>query len=311
MTFSAAAIARPDSQSEPFRHIAEFMSRASFETTRLSAADLGALAQASCAGSRVYVSAVPSRPPSEQLDIATRLKAHGYEPIPHIAARSFASGQALDQTLARLVGEAGVRRALVIAGDRPEPAGPFHSALELIDSGLLQGRGIEEIGIAGYPEGHPRIASLELDRALVAKMEAAEQTGLSVHIVTQFAFSPAPILAWLTRLRDLGIDQPVRVGFAGPTTLANLMRYARVCGVKASAQGLARHSGLVKNLFGLSTPDALVRPLAQAIADGGLGEVTPHIYSFGGLAVAMRWADAVAAGHFHLDGATGFSVELQ
>ncbi len=299
----------PNSLSEPTQRIAAFVRRASFETTRLFPPDLDALKAVASAGSRIYVSAIPSRPVEEQLDIARRLRAHGFEPVPHIAVRNFATAATLDDALARFVNEAGVRRVLVIAGDRPEPAGSFHAAIEAIESGLLQSRGIEEIGIAGYPEGHPRLSPLELDRALAAKVEAAAQTGLGIHIVTQFAFTAEPILAWLARLRDLGIDHPVRVGLAGPTTLTTLLRYARVCGVKASAQGLARHTGLMKNLFGITAPDTVVRALAEACADGHLGEVTPHLYSFGGLGSTVRWAAAVAAGRINLDHANGFTVE--
>jgi methylenetetrahydrofolate reductase (NADPH) len=58
----------------------------------------------------------------------------------------------------------------------------------------------------------------------------------------------ATILAWIARLRDQGIDLPVRVGLAGPATLTGLLRYARICGVAASAQGLARHTGLARHL---------------------------------------------------------------
>ena len=43
--------------------------------------------------------------------------------------------------------------------DRDAPAGPFRSALEVIETGLLPSRGITEVGIAGYPEGHPRITA--------------------------------------------------------------------------------------------------------------------------------------------------------
>jgi hypothetical protein len=51
---------------------------------------------------------------------------------------------------------------------------------------------------------------------------AAAGTGLLVHIVTQFGFAAAPIRAWIARLRDQGIDHKVRIGFAGPATLAAL-----------------------------------------------------------------------------------------
>ena len=194
-----------------------------------------------------------------------------------------------------------------MSGDHAAPAGPFHTALEVIESGLLQARGIVEIAVAGYPDGQRRLGPGELDRALATKLEAAAATGLLVHIVTQFGFAAAPIRAWIGRLRDQGIDHKVRVGFAGPATLAGLLRYARICGVKASAQGLARQAGLAKPVFGLMAPDAVLRPLAEAA--GTLGDIAPHFYAFGGLAAAVRWARAAAEGRIRLDHAEGFTVE--
>jgi len=228
------------------------------------------------------------------------------EPVPHVAARGFATSAALDRHLGQLA-EVSVRRVLIIGGDQSAPAGPFHTALEVIESGLLQGRGIAEIAVAAYPDGHRRLGPTELDRALMTKLEAAAATGLLVHIVTQFGFAAGPIRAWIVRLRNQGIDHKVRVGFAGPATLAGLLRYARICGVAASAQGLARQAGLAKPVFGLMAPDAVLRPIAQAA--GELGDIAPHFYAFGGLAAAVRWATAAAAGRMRLDHADGFTVE--
>jgi methylenetetrahydrofolate reductase (NADPH) len=288
--------------------VAAFMAGASFETTRLAADDLTALRDRTPQGTHVYVSELPSRPLDEQLAVVEALRAAGVEPVPHLAVRSFASADALSDHVARLVERAGVSRVLVIGGDRTAPAGPFRAAVELIESGILQSRGIGEIGIAGYPDGHPRIAPIALERVLAAKLAAAEETGLSAHIVTQFTVSPEPIVAWLTRLRDEGVDTRVHVGFAGPTSVAALLRFARICGVRASAQGLARNVGLARNMLGNATPDRVVRPVAAACAADRLGDVTAHLYAFGGLAAALRWAAATAAGHIALDGAGGFSV---
>jgi methylenetetrahydrofolate reductase (NADPH) len=292
-------------QAEAQRRIAAFMAQASFETARLAPGDLDALAGLA-RGTPIYVTAVPARPLAEQIDTVARIGAAGLEPVPHIAARAFASAAALDRHLARLT-EASVRRVLIIGGDHAAPAGPFHAALEVIESGLLQARGMVEIAIAGYPDGHRRLGAVELDRALTTKLEAAAATGLLVHIVTQFGFAAAPIRAWIARLRDQGIDHKVRVGFAGPATLGGLLRYARICGVAASAQALARQAGLAKPVFGLMAPDAVLRPIAEAA--GALGDIAPHFYAFGGLAAAVRWATAAVAGRIRLDHADGFTVE--
>ena len=289
--------------------IAEFLRAASFEATRPSDADLDALGAAVPSGTRIYVSALPARPVDEQIAIARRLHARGFEPVPHLAARSFAGQMALDHYLARLTEEAGVTRLLIIGGDRDAPAGSFHHAIEVIESGLPQSRGIREIGIAGYPEGHPRVAPSEIDRALAAKIEAAAATGLGVHIVTQFGFSADAILAWIARMRDTGIEQQIRVGLAGPASVATLLRYAAICGVAASARTLARNAGLAKHLFGAAAPDAIIRALAAARLGRQVGDIAPHFFTFGGLGATARWTAAIAAGRVALDRAGGFRVD--
>ena len=283
--------------------IAAFMDGFSIEATRPSATDIAELAMLK-RGTRVYLSAVPNRPPDESLAAAMQIRAAGLEPVPHVAVRNFASEQALDDFLARLNGEASVDNILVIAGDRNE-CGPFRRALDAIDNGVLRRRGIRSIGIAGYPQGHPRIGDDELNRALAEKIAAAEATGLNPEIVTQFCFDARSILDFVARLRGFGFDHRVRVGLVGPTSLTSLMRYAARCGVRASAQGLARRSGLMRQMFALATPDDLIRALAEAALAG----VVPHFFSFGGVAATGRWARAVADGRITLDAGAGFRVE--
>jgi methylenetetrahydrofolate reductase (NADPH) len=283
--------------------IAAFMAGLSIEATRPSAADIAALSVLS-RGTRVYLSAVPNRPADESLAAAMAVRAAGLEPVPHVAVRNFGSKQALDDFLARLNGEAKVDHVLVIAGDRNE-YGPFRRALDVIDNGVLRRRGIRGIGIAGYPQGHPRIGDDELNRALAEKIAAAEATGLAVEIVSQFCFDAPAILDFIARLRGFGFEHRVRVGLVGPTSLTSLMRYASRCGVRASAQGLARRSGLMRQMFALTTPDDLIRTLAQAAPAG----VVPHFFSFGGVPATSRWASAVADGRVTLDAGGGFRVE--
>ena len=182
----------------------------------------------------VYVSAVPTRPLAEQIDVAgARSRAAG------LRAGAASRGAQLRQRA--------TRSTLISPGSPARPAcgacsssaatarrRPAHStrAIEVIESGLLQRHGIVEIGIAGYPDGHPRHRRpTTLDRALAAKLEAAAQTGLDgAHRDAVRLLDAAPIIAWIARLRDLGIDQPVRIGLAGPTTLADA-----ACATRASA----------------------------------------------------------------------------
>ena len=285
------------------QRIAAFMAGFSIEATRPSDADIAAMALLR-RGTRVYLSAPPNRPVDESVAAAIRLRAAGFEPVPHLAVRNFGSVAAFDDVLARLTAEAGVDSVLVIAGDRGE-CGPFRRAIDAIDSGLLRRRGIRTVGIAGYPQGHPRIGDEELDRALAEKIAAAEAIGLIVEIVTQFCFDAQAVLDFIARLRAFGFDHRLRIGLVGPTNLAALLRYASRCGVRASAQALARRAGLMRQMFALTTPDDLVRTLAEAAPAG----IVPHFFSFGGIAATNRWARAVADGGIALDASGGFRVE--
>ena len=285
------------------QRIAAFMAGFSIEATRPSDADIAAMALLR-RGTRVYLSAPPNRPVDESVAAAIRLRAAGFEPVPHLAVRNFGSVAAFDDVLARLTAEAGVDSVLVIAGDRGE-CGPFRRAIDAIDSGLLRRRGIRTVGIAGYPQGHPRIGDEELDRALAEKIAAAEAIGLIVEIVTQFCFDAQAVLDFIARLRAFGFDHRLRIGLVGPTSLAALLRYASRCGVRASAQALARRAGLMRQMFALTTPDDLVRTLAEAAPAG----IVPHFFSFGGIAATSRWARTVADGVIALDANGGFRVE--
>src|SRR5262245_321671 len=87
----------------------------SLEATLPSAADVAALKETLPPGTPVYLSAVPTRDPAEQVEAAVRVAAARLEAVPHIAVRNFANRAALDAFLARLAGEAGVRRVLIIS----------------------------------------------------------------------------------------------------------------------------------------------------------------------------------------------------
>jgi len=237
------------------------------------------------------------------------MRASGFEPVPHLAARDMQSRDALDDVLSRLTRWAGVRRLVIVGGDAPCAAGPFGSALDLIESGRLQRAGIVEIAVAGYPEGHPRLSQDALDRTLSAKIEAAEQTGLGVSVLTQFCFDAEAILRWVRRLRDSGIEHPVRLGFAGPANLSALIHLAHRCGVRASAQTLTRQAGLTKHRLAAGTPDRVLRPIAEAASDGALGRVSAHFFAAGSAAATARWAAGTAAGRVVLESCGGFSVE--
>jgi methylenetetrahydrofolate reductase (NADPH) len=269
---------------------AAFVSGYSIEATRPKPAEIAAVAAIVGKGRQLFISSVPTQSLPELAVLAGEARRAGLEPVVHLSARRMTSKAELDDFVARLRGDADVRRVLVIAGD-VDQAGPYADALDIIRGARLREAGVENIGIGGYPEGHSRIDQDKIDAALPAKLSAAADAGLGVTIVSQFAFEAAPIIAWLKRLRAQGITTPVQIGLAGPTSFKSLLRYAKLCGVNASMRGMA--SGAAASLLGNVGPAEIVEELAAEAA--GIGAIAPHYFSFGGFENTARYAHDLAS----------------
>jgi methylenetetrahydrofolate reductase (NADPH) len=261
----------------------------SLEAVMPSAGELHDAASTLPTGSSIYLTDLPNRSDDKLTQVATGAFMRGLKPVPHIAARNVSSEKKLGDLLTRLVSSAGVKKIMLIGGDRDRAAGPFEHAIQLIESGILETSGISEIGIAGYPEGHPNISEDVLRVALREKLEAAERSGLKAHIVTQFCFDAWPVVTWLRALRASGVNNQVRIGMAGPASIPSLLKFAQRCGVRASAKGFARHASSIGKLLTRATPAEMVTELAEAAASENLGEIATHVYSFGGLAQSAKW----------------------
>ena len=277
---AATALPRADASLSPL------LANVSLEVSTRRPADVDACRDGFAQGSRVYITSLPGDAPADTARMAAALARAGLVPVPHIAARRLADPGAADALLARLAGEAGVTRALVIAGDTDTPAGPFVSAASLLANDLFARHGFREIGIAGYPEGHPRIDGKTLAAALAEKLALLDGQSIAAHVVTQFCFAADPIRSWLAAYRGAGHAAPVCLGIAGPAGLATLTRYALRCGIGNSARALARHGARLTQLAREATPDALLVDLAAAPLPGVAGI---HLFTFGGVERTATW----------------------
>lgn len=251
-------------------------------------------------GTEVYLTWIPGEDPFRTVLPAARLRRAGLLPSPHICARHLRSAAQLDELLGRLAGEAGVDRGLFVGGDRAKPLGPFDSTLQIIQSGLLQKHKILHVGIAGFPEGNPKVPEALLNQAMLAKMNYAREIGLAVQIVTQFCFEAQPIVDWLKRMRAMGVDLPVRIGLAGPARMGTLLRYAMHCGVGNSVNALTRSSSF-RRLLAEHSAESLLHGLIAAAPNGDistlpLGVPALHFFTFGGVEKTVEWINA-ARGH--------------
>ena len=256
--------------------------------------DAAAIAAVLPAGTPVYVNHLPRHRLEDSLEAIAALRAAGLEPVPHIAARRIAGrGE-----LAAFLRAALVRKALILGGDEPEARGPYADGAALIRSGLLEDCGLREIGLPGYPEGHPRIPQLALQQAFGEKLALAAGHGLSAYVVTQFCFAPGRIVEYCAALARGAPGVPVYVGLAGPASAAALLRYAQRCGVSASLRALQAQGLNAVRLVTRTDPGEQLAALARyCAAHAACNVVGVHLFSFGGVTATAAWMNrAIASG---------------
>jgi methylenetetrahydrofolate reductase (NADPH) len=187
--------------------------------------------------------------------------------------------------------ESRVREIHVIGGDSREAVGPYASAFQLLGAMSRLEHGIEEVGIGGYPEGHPLIDDEELDRALLDKQPFAS------YVVTQLCFDADAILGWISDIRHRGIRLPVYVGLPGVVDRKKLLQVSLKVGVGDSARFLKKQAGLVGMLLkpGGYSPDGLVERLAPYAGDHHYDIVGLHLYTFNQVESTEQWRQGMLA----------------
>jgi len=238
-------------------------------------------------GGEVFINSPSIEASHRQLYVARYLRRAGMIPVPHIVARDIPGLQALEDTLARLAGDAGVDRVLLLADDRRIPAGEIYSSLQVIESGYLTKYGIRQVWISAYPEGHPRITPSQVCAARAEKTIAAIQRGISVSFLTQFCFDSAPIINLVREIRSSGVSGAVRIGLAGPAKRALLLKHARMCGIGPSADRLQSTGRFNESV----SPECVLQEvLAGLLAEPRLNIAGVHFFNFESLAATVQWA---------------------
>jgi len=249
------------------------------------AKDVGTLLPA---GSCVYIPSLPGLPLARTLEAIAAIRDAGLDPVPHVSARRILNRDEFRDFLSQASAEYGVHRVLLLGGDEPRPKGPFVDSLQILEEGLLADCGVREIGVAGYPEGHPRISLNALEKALARKLELAAAQSIGVYVLTQFSFAPARVVDYCSTLARLWPDLPVYVGIAGPTDPAALLRYAQRCGVSVSLRALrSLGTGIAQLVTNTDPRDHLVAIARYARNRGNV--VGVHLYSFGGAVRTAAW----------------------
>lgn len=273
--------------------VAPFLSGWSIEVMPRTAEKVDSFRAILPAGTRVYVAHIDGTEIDDMVATARRIAAEGFEVMPHFPARSIPDRATLADWIARYQGEAGVAQGLILAGGRRDPAGEFHSSMQLLETGLFDHHGFTRLHLAGHPEGNRDIDADGSDRmvmeALRWKQAFAERTGARLALATQFCFDAAPVVAWADRLHAEGIHLPIHIGIAGPAKLQTLIKFAIACGVGPSLAVLQKRAMDVTKLLLPYEPDEVVQGLAAA-AHPGIEQV--HVFPLGGIKAAATWANA-------------------
>ena len=269
--------------------LSDLMKSYSIEITARDHASRRAVLERMPPGSEVFIADLPDQPPDVMREAAAELRQAGLEPVPHLVARNVTSREEIAALFGYLCDEVRVSRVLITGGDRQEPAGPFASALEVIQSGILSELGLSRLAFPCYPEGHPRIAEGELTRALDEKLTASPAAGTEVVLISQFAFDAAPVLEFVRSLRDRGIKAPLRVGTAGPAERQKLIEFGRDLGAGPSLQRLEGAGGSSET----ETPEQFLTAIARATErEPSLGIAGVHLFPFGSVREFLKWAEA-------------------
>ena len=214
----------------------------------------------------VYITLLPGGDFKQTADQAEKLVKKGFNPIPHIPARSIESEVQLKEYISRCK-DGGTKQVLVIGGSR-EPIGDFDSSIQLLETGYFEDM---KIGIAGHPEGSPDISDSELEKAMNDKKPYAD------YIVTQWLLDPQPILDFISKQ-----TVPVHVGITGPLKITSLIKFANIVGAKNSLNFLKSNFSKALDLLKPKDPNELIEKLKMHTDFF-------HIYTFGGLKETNKW----------------------
>lgn len=257
---------------------------ASLEATSKTVTELAASAHLFTPTTPVNVAWLNQEEDQDRLRTVRRLDSAGLHPVPIIAARRVQSKKHLFDLTEKLHYAGAQGHFMVVGGDPSTAAGPFAQAFDFLSTEWIETYRINHITLPGFPEGNCATSYRPDLPGLLEKVKLLEARGCEVSITTQLAFDPDIIVRWVSALRAAGIDRLVRIGIPGPTKQDRLLRFSRAFGV--SIRRLEDISTKTNNVIDCT---GLLEVISTGLLKRDIGNVSLHLYPFGGAQAAGEW----------------------
>lgn len=199
----------------------------------------------------------------------------GVPVAPHISC--MARSRQLIRDLLQGYRDDGVRRLVVLRGDRPEGvagAGPFQYANELVQFVRTEFGDAFHIEVACYPEFHPESPSPQTELEFFRrKVEAGADSA-----ITQYFYNADSYFRFVDDCRRAGIGIPVTPGIMPITNYRQLSRFSAMCGaeipqwIRRRLEAFGEDAASIRE-FGLD----VVASLCERLIEGGAPGL--HIYT--------------------------------
>ncbi len=244
----------------------------------------------------IHIVYLPETDQNEILESCKVIQSLDFRPVPHCPARTLRTDSLLEIYLKKIT-DLGINKLLCIGGNfsnQPDLVQnnsrtftTFKETMDVFSSGLLEKYNINEVNIAGFPEGNINDPNTNIN--LIKKCDWLNQKNIRSSIITQWTTNERKTNQWITetKKRTAKIDPQnfsIHLGVVGPINLKRLIRYADICGV--SPKRLIQESEIKRNHDPLEYFERLIPKTL-------LHEIIPfdnlHFYPFGGIKRLVKW----------------------